>query len=272
MSRPPIHCVVALLPEARALLDHWELEASETRPFRLFESGARRLVVTGVGRSRAAEATRWLAERRPDPRAVWLNLGTCGHPTLGLGEIRTAHRVLDVSTGETWYPAQVAAPPWRASIELRTVTEPELAYPEDAGYDMEASGFLTAARATAVAELVQVVKIVSDNRDAPARRLRPEELAALVRPHVEAIDRFVETLRDLASALPSGREDDALVAVLTGRTHFTVTRRRQLRDLLGRARALGLSVEPSELEGDAARILRALRRRIESTPYRLDDR
>lgn len=267
--RPSVHCVVALLPEARPFLEHWKLSASETEPFRLFEGEYHRLVVSGVGPDRAREATRWLAVRYPDPRAVWLNVGSCGHPTLAPGEIRTAHRVVDASSGEAWYPPLIARSPWGASFDLRTVDAPERDYAEEVGYDMEAAGFLAAARPAATAELVQVVKIVSDNREAPARRLRPAELAGLVRRHVEAIDRFVEGLRALAAGLPTGREDDELLAVLTGKAHFTVSRRRRLRDLLGRARALGLVVDPEDLGEDADGMLRDLQRRIEASPLHL---
>jgi hypothetical protein len=257
------------MAEALPLVDLWRLERSQSEPFRLFEGEGRRLAVSGVGKERAAQATRWLAGPGIDPRTVWLDVGLCGHPSLSVGEIRAAHRVVDAVSGDAWYPPAVVPFPC-GSMELRTVSRPERVYRDDVGYDMEAAGFLAAARKVATAELVQVVKVVSDNREAPPRGFRPSEVADLVRPHAPAVDRFVEGLRELATELPAKPEPDELFEALVARVHFTISRRRRLRDLLRRARALGLELDPATLGGDAERISDELRRRIEAVPYRID--
>ena len=261
--RIPVHVVVALMAEGRPFVEAWGLESREREPFRIFEREDRRLVVSGIGGERSAAAVRHLGRRTSGP-AVWLNVGVCGHATLPLGNARAVHRIVEAATGRAWYPPAVAPWPW-PSVDLHTVTRPQLDYSEEVAYDMEAAAFVAEARELATAELVQVVKIVSDNRENPPRRFRPAEVADLVRPHVPAITELAEALGEVASGLTSDPIDEALYQEILVRGHFSVTRRRQLRELLRRTAALDIPIDPEELPQEAGAIVETIRRALKLT-------
>lgn len=265
----PLHLVVALLPEARPLIEEWSLRpVSGSGPFRRFRGRGCRLVVSGIGREAAAEATGLLAaEAGPGP-ALWLNVGLCGHRDLPVGEIRIAHKVVNRTNDETFFPPRIVSSPW-PPVELHTVDEPELEYGDDAAYDMEAAGFVPAARRFATAELVQCVKVVSDNRERPARRLRSAEIRELVEPALPGLRLLAGRLREAAADLSRSPLDRDLLDRVLERAHFTVSRRRILEKLLRRMGARGIPVSAGELEGDAEAILETLRRRLAEEPVRL---
>ena len=119
----------------------------------------------------------------PAGEAAWLNVGIGGHRTLPLGEIVLAQPGdADAAADQIWCPSLVFEPPC-ATATVTTVDRPETGYPEDTVYEMEAAGFCAAAARFASAELIQVVKVISDNAAAPPERLtagRVEELIAAV--------------------------------------------------------------------------------------------
>ncbi|MDX1632915.1 MAG: hypothetical protein R3234_13675 [Thermoanaerobaculia bacterium] len=269
-SPVPLHLVVALMPEARPLIEAWSLRPEPgSGELRRFRNQRCRLVVTGIGREAATRGTEALTAESGKGPAIWLNVGLCGHRSLPVGEIRIAHKVVDREDGESLFPPQIVSSPW-PPVELHTVHAPELEYADEVAYDMEAAGFLRPARSSATAELVQCVKVVSDNRERPARRLRDDEIRALMEPVIPGVRILVERLRKAASDLARDLLDRKLMDRILDRTHFTVSRRRSLEKLLRRMAAREIPVPVGELTGDAAEILETLKRRLAEEPVRLD--
>jgi nucleoside phosphorylase len=246
MSAPPEHragrlcLVVALRAEATPLIEHFRLRRlARQGPMRGFADaeGHITLLLTGVGR----EAARTAVARFEDPSVrAWLNVGIAGHRDLPVGTPLLAHRVVDVEAKRSWYPPFAFEPPMPTAT-IRTVGRACLDYPTEDVYEMEAAGFYAAAARHASHELVQCIKVISDNLSHPAASLTARRVSELVAASLPSIERTVDKMRGLAAE--QAHEHELRVApagfrALRAGTHFTTTQRRRLRRLLRRFAAL----------------------------------
>lgn len=263
-----IRFVVALPAEARPLIEHYRLSRRAHTPFPVYENGTAALIVSGVGRAKAAEATSCL-RALTGRGAAWLNVGIAGHGERALGEAVLAHRIRDHASTCNWYPPMLFHAPC-ASASVLTVEQPLPDYPEDWLVDMEAAGFYEAACGIVTAELVQVLKVVSDNVLHPTTQVRAKAVERLIGDALPVTDALVASLDELGSALPSAPIDEGALAPFLGRWHFTVSERYQLRRLLERWRVLApeqdLWSEALTHAGHAGEVLRRLERELRSLP------
>jgi nucleoside phosphorylase len=264
-----IRFVVALAPEAEPLVRHYWME-EVSGSFRTFRSERAALVVSGVGKVASSAATAFLHARTGEaPLGVWLNVGIAGHGARPPGDALLAHTVRDAATGERWYPARLGGPSIDAA-EVRTVDRPETVFESDAAYDMEASGFYPTALSFSTGELVQSLKIVSDNRETGRSTLAPAAIRALVATRVELAAEVAEHLARLAAELDPVRRErgsDSLVDPFRRRWRLGATESRKLRRLLARWKALEPEAEhgPAEVEGaaDASELIGRLEERLD---------
>ena len=194
-----VNFVVAFLAEARPVIEHFGMKPVESvAPFPVHECPGRRLIISGLGKTAAAAASGYFFRRGGNRNhEAWVNLGLGGHADLPIGTCRLAHTVIDEATGEKWYPPLAFEPPCPGA-EVRSVDRPETGFPHDAIYDMEASGFFGTCVRWSSRELVQVFKVVADNRSEPARRPTRSEATELIGhavPRIEALtSRLAERL------------------------------------------------------------------------------
>ncbi len=279
MSNPGDHggwvnLVVAMPSEARPLIDHHRLTTvRDAEPFRCFVGDGLRLVISGIGREAAAAAAGFLFQLSGAERDQgWLNLGVGGHGRLPLGSIRLGHKILDAASGRAWYPPRVHEVPCPPA-EIRSVVEVERRYETAAIYEMEASGFLATCTRFTIAEQVQVVKIISDNRSSPPERVTREQIEQWIVAQLAVIDTVIGSLRAVATDLAQRRAAPPDLEYCRERWHFTVTQTHELRDLLRRWQLL----LPQEQVGTclasqngATGVLAELRQTLTATPPRLE--
>ncbi len=267
-----IRFVVALPAEARPLIERYRLRRRANGPFPVYENDAAALIVSGVGRAKAAAATKCLHALAGGRAAAWLNVGIAGHGERPRGEAVLAHRIRDDASARNWYPPLLFDAPC-ASASVLTVARPLPGYPADWVLDMEAAAFYEAACRVATAELVQVLKVVSDNAAHPAARLRAKTVERLIGDALPLTDAVVAALRGLASALPCAPIDEAALVPFLERWHFTISERHQLRRLLERWRVLAPEQDPwCEALAQArhgAEVLRRVERKLRAQPVRL---
>lgn len=247
--------VVALKPEADPVIEHFKMKPiAQAGPFRCWanEAGDAWLVISGIGKASSAAASAWLhAVSGADPAAAWVNLGIAGHHSLEPGEIRRIHKVTDAGTGRSWYPPQVIG--GKCGIEsagLITVDRPAESFPDDVSLlDMEASGFIeTVSRFTSL-DLVHGVKVVSDNAETGFEGLKGNRNR--VRNLMDSLvlwlqeSGFLGALKVAVDAEVQRIADPEEFGGVISRFHFTESQRHQLRRLLVRTQALGLSVDLS---------------------------
>ena len=201
-----IRLVVALPSEARPLIRRFGLARVEGGEARVWRGGQTALVVSGIGRAAAASATASLGAAEPSGKAAWLNIGIGGHRTLPLGEVVLADEVIDGTGGPGWRSSPAFEPPC-ALATVTTVDRPETAYPQETVYEMEAAAFCAAAARYTSPELIQVVKVISDNAAAPPDRLTAGRVEELIQGRIETIALIVERTAALL-ADPPFRDDN----------------------------------------------------------------
>ncbi|HEY7699783.1 MAG TPA: hypothetical protein VIE88_15280 [Vicinamibacteria bacterium] len=265
-----IHFVVALAFEAEPLVRRYRME-EQAGEFHWFLGEKSALVISGIGKASAAAATAYLHARTGGkPLGVWLNVGTAGHRHRPPGDVLLAHTVTDAATGDRFYPTRLDGPPLEA-VEIRTVTCAETQFDSDAAYEMEAYGFCAAALRFSTSELVQPMKVVSDNRETTIAAWKPSAVRELLESRVDVIaaaaDRFRELGQELEPLRREREESGALLEAYQRRTHFTTSEARRLRSLLRRWAALepGAPRGPQRIEGaSATELLDRLERRLQS--------
>ena len=241
-----VNIVVALTCEAKPLIRRYELVPCDGRTtFRELGNAddTIRLVISGVGRESAAAATAQLVDRHGD--GAWLNVGVAGHSEHAVGTPLLAHRIIDSAGGRVWYPPIVFEPPC-ASATVRTVDEACLDYRTDDLYEMEAAAFFETARRAATHELVQSLKIISDNRSTGSTAITARRVDELIETNLDTITALVELLADLDARQQSPDPVPAGLEEIVDRVHFTTTQRRQLQRLLRRWHLLLPGKDPAK--------------------------
>jgi adenosylhomocysteine nucleosidase len=189
-------CLVVALPaEARPLVARLGLRpVGHGEPYRLWEGHGTNLIVSGVGQEAAAAAVDHLCRQtHAAPIDGWVNVGIAGHRSLPLGKPVLAREVLDGATGERWSVALPFEPPCRTERVL-TVEQVERVFPEEVVYDMEASGFYRRAVQDALPELVQVLKVVSDNEKSDVDHITSDRVEELVAGSADLVEILLSTL------------------------------------------------------------------------------
>ncbi|MDF1753907.1 MAG: hypothetical protein P1U89_14085 [Verrucomicrobiales bacterium] len=244
MSSPLTNWVIALKPEAQPLIEQLNLKQAPGLSgggFPVFQNpeNTDRLIISGVGKINAAAAVSWLGQFSEKWQA-WINYGIAGHQSAGVGSVFRAGRITDQATGRSWYPTAV----WPKKedrfevAEIMTVDRPTAVYPENAMIEMEASGFVSTALRFASSELIQVIKVVSDNESTNLTDLTPKSVRAL---SAEAIPAVIEWKTCLESI---SKEEIARLSNPEGwestveQFRFTETEKHILKRLISRAHTM----------------------------------
>jgi hypothetical protein len=228
--------------EARPLAEALDLSpAPDCSPFRLFVGEGVRLCVGGIGAQAAAAAVGYLfALGESERHQAWLNIGVAGHRDLPPGTLRLAHKVED-GQGFACFPPRVLGPTTTLgrldTATVRSVSQIETEYREPALYEMEAAAFCATALRLTIAELVVVLKVVSDNPHAPVARLTTTRISELLAGHRQTLAPAVMELYALCSAERALWADPDELEAFVGRWHFTATERHRLSGLLRRWQA-----------------------------------
>jgi len=240
--------VVAMQPEADPLIAKWQLKKI-VAPYPLFSSDNINLIVSGIGKTQAAAATAWLAAYQrarlqnsceqpiAGRQGCWLNVGIAGHSTEDIGKAFLAHKVRDHSTNKAWYPTLIK--PTLTTCNLTTFDQPQSDYLSEELHDMEASGFVEAARRFSHAEFIHCVKIVSDNKSTPLTNITP----ASARQHVEDNEEAICNVSRHLLALHQSTNEHSPPTVLPdflNQWQFSATQTTQLTRLLARYTAFDM--------------------------------
>ena len=266
--------VVALQAEAQPLITRFGLRCESPRGmFRIYRSESMTLVVSGVGKSLSAAATGYLCGCSDGWRnAPWINIGVAGHRNVDVGELIVANKIVDQSTGHSWYPPQLVSNVVNST--LITVDKPEESYPERAAYDMEAAGFFPSATRCSSGELVQSIKVISDNPHQSIASLNARSIEQLITKNLSEIEQFINRLSELSIEIKVLPHNGSLPESWAKRWSFSVTQGHRLRRLLQRWKVLiGDEETLDSVLGackDGAAVLTALEARlnVEKPTYR----
>ena len=227
-----INLLVALQVEAKPIARHFGLNGKPAvAGFRRYGNPEINLLVTGVGPVAMASGATLLGMECRDSPAAWVNIGIAGHRQLPVGTTLLASKITDQPSGLCWYPPQVVA----AAIpraELITVAQPPPEYPMEAAVEMEASGFYPTACRFATGELVQCLKVVSDNREYPAASLNEELIGECIDAAIEPLAGLMSELVSVMNALPLAAVSEAERQVYIQKWRFSRSQQGRLSRLL----------------------------------------
>lgn len=273
-----LNFVVALQAEATPIINQWRLrKLSNWQPFPVFESNQSgvitRLIISGIGRTNSAAATAWLASRtlqeinsRPRPQ-VWLNAGIAGNQENEVGTLLAGHKITEKTTGETWFPPQVRSP--LSSSDILTTDHVVTEYTPGTLHEMEASGFYKTAQRFSFSELVQCVKIVSDNKLSSVTKIDAKFATRLVADNLNILTEYSLSLQEIAQQCDQPDSQEIQENISTN-FNFTVTQQRQLQRLLQRYAIIFGNWDTLAADIDnaksAAVILRILREKLDHAP------
>ena len=267
-----IHIVTALFCEAKPLIHHYRLNGQQAENgFRVYENDTMRLIIAGMGKCAAAAACAYLQGLAPEKKHIWLNLGIAGHDSLRVGEAILAQKVIDAATNTAWYPPLLFTPPCR-TVTLISVDQPETGYVTDVACDMEASGFYATAARFNSCELVQVFKVISDNRASPVQQVSEKTTQEIIRQQLDKLDAIIQQLRELEARLAEQQRKPAIDLFLQ-RWHFTVAQQHMLQRLSQRWQVLtGTALDSNQFvaEKNSKAVLSAIENKISVLPVRFD--
>ncbi|HIA58864.1 MAG TPA: hypothetical protein EYO00_03080 [Gammaproteobacteria bacterium] len=239
-----VNLVVAHALEAKPLIECFRLSRQlAAKPYPIYgsEEGIC-LIVSGMGRQAAMAATVHLGEWQAQQMGLvagWLNVGIAGHQKLAIGAGILAHKIIERESSNCFYPSQMFS--GFATGDVISVDTPELNYPENAAYEMEASGFYASAMGLVSAELAQVYKIISDNPFNSVANIDASFVTDCLSGQIDQIQRLVSGLQELAGAYNNAYKPPAVLVQLESKLNPSVTQRLQLKRLVQRYHALKCS-------------------------------
>jgi len=183
-----INIVVAMKREATPLINYWNLKENSKK----FYSNKKKkinLIISGIGKKRAEKAAIYLGEKTNN-NSFFLNIGIAGHKNYKLGEIILISKITDNKTKYNWYPSLL----WKTKIKktpLITVGFPKIRYTTNFLYDMEASGFFKGAREFVGPEMVQCIKIISDNKKSSILNISSNKIENWIKSKIITIDKLI---------------------------------------------------------------------------------
>lgn len=243
VSADPLMTIVAALNcEAKPWVDYFGLKKQCDSPFWHYakEGVNVEVVITGIGALAMATAVGWIGGLGSRPRA-WLNLGVAGHATLSIGSICRVHSVINASDLAKYHPPLVAK--WRGDTSaIATVNAPTNSYAEGAMIDMESYAFFKSAILFSASEVVQSIKVISDNQDQGFEDLNASKISALMLPHVKQVNSFIS---ELVSLLPDRNVNHPWPELLHVRCSHS--QGLQLDELLKKLSVLGLNEQVDSL-------------------------
>jgi len=263
-----IYC--ALPCEAAPLIAHFKLKKDTSIwPFAIYGNNAICLTVTGLGKSAMAAAVAYSQARLSVTEPpVMVNIGIAGQRDVALGSVWLIDKITDVDSQKRYYPPLVFTPPC-PTAGIKTASTPQPDYLHAELCDMEASAFYETAIRFTTGELVQCVKVISDNSTSPVANIQPKQVSAWITEQLPVIEALLDKLTSLAETITVA--ESPLFEELIQRIHFTANEQIQLKNLLGRWQALS-NQQALEIDGSlnkARDILQRLEQKINASEFRL---
>ncbi|MHB1949267.1 MAG: 5'-methylthioadenosine/S-adenosylhomocysteine nucleosidase family protein [Gammaproteobacteria bacterium] len=239
MNRPILNMVIALHCEAKALIESLKLKKiiDTSLPFSIYTNSEMSiyLIISGVGKIKAAIATTFLAQYTGNHNhACYFNFGIAGGSTRSnIGEIVLINKLMDVSTQRNWYPF-TSHLKFIKRCGLSSHDLPQTTYPDKGVIDMEASAFYQAATCFVTQEQVQILKIISDNPSEHQNQINENYVKELIIDKLSLISNFIIQLLQLSELESKMTIEPVGFKTFLSQWHFTHSEQIQLKEYLRR--------------------------------------
>ena len=230
--------ICALLAEASPIIDHLGLERQRlSSPFALFQNLNHTLVVSGVGKGKMSTAVGFLHGIAPEKNIPWLNVGIAGHGSAQVGSLLRVSKCIDLATRRSFYSPQVAHCKTTKTI-LHTCDQPSSNYPENVAYYMEGSSFFETASRFSPREMVESVKIVSDNPESPLSGFEKSKVSSLVSKVILQIEPLILELDSMKRDLTPPEVLDRAFKEISANHRLSSTQVHQVQKFIRQAHVL----------------------------------
>ena len=228
-----IHFVVATNKEARPLIDLFKLKKIKNlKQTFIYSNHEISLTISGIGKVNAAigvTETFYYYNQKYDN--IWINIGLAGHKSLKVGDICTINKITDNETKKNNFPFINKFK--IQNQECLTVGLQKKSYSSKI-YDMESSGFYQSACKYSSKELLQIVKIVSDNQFESIDFKNKEVVYNIIFNHRKLINELCSFMLNFREEFsPTSKEiiENEFNNLLT-QIKFTFSEREQMKALL----------------------------------------
>lgn len=202
MKKAKVFLFTALASEAKPLVAHLKLKKNaQYHPFAIYSNELYCLTVTAIGKVAMATAlayTQALFINQADSaltlcKPILINIGIAGHSDLPLESIRLADKLIDADSGRVFYPPLVYTAPC-LTTSITSVAKIDSRHRHDGLIDMEASAFYQSALNFTDAELIQCLKIVSDNAETSLAHIKPKYVSELMSSTIVTLESLIQDL------------------------------------------------------------------------------
>ena len=224
-----IFITCALHCEAKPLIERYRLVSDREAFFPVFKNNDLTLVVTGVGKLLTASAMAYVYARYNEPViAAWLNVGIAGKKCASIGELYNINKVSERSSSTNWYPVRLPEISSTLNCQVITLDAPDNNYSEHGAYDMEASAFMVTALRFSPVELVQLVKIISDNENSAIEDIDKKFVTGLISNKIVEVDVVVEALKSALNSFESAYGESVMYAQCIAKWRFSEYQKKHL--------------------------------------------
>ncbi|MCF7970774.1 MAG: hypothetical protein K9L22_06360 [Methylococcaceae bacterium] len=245
MPESSCYFFAALPCEAKSLIEHFKLKKElSVSAFTIYRGANITLTVTGLGKSAMAAGVGYTLALFPAVSLpVMLNIGIAGHKNHVLGTVFVAQKIIDRDSNRSFYPQLVTPPPCATQL-ITTVSQAQLNYSADMLYEMEASAFYETAIRFSSSELIQCIKVISDNEDNTSSQIKPAQVSEWIKNALPIIENYCQQLTKLASLVQT--TDIMGYTEIISQWRFSSSEKMQLQSLLNK-RALLTSCKTLDL-------------------------
>jgi len=231
-NTPSIFLYLALPCEAKPIIKHFGLKKLTAVPcFAIFCNENICLTISGPGKTAMAAAVAYSqALLGNSVNTIFLNIGIAGHKTHIPGKIFCIDKISDEDSNKNFYPQLTANIPCPTQ-PLLTVSKASGYYRKNCLQDMEGSAFFETAIRFTTSELIQCLKIVSDNENSGIEQINPPQVTQLINTGIVSMENLILELSKLAIEINSN-EANHLYIQLEDRWRLSSSNRRKLKSLL----------------------------------------
>lgn len=271
MQSSRVFFFTALPCEAKPLIAHFSLKKEMAfQEFSLYRNAEYCLTVTGLGKTAMAAGTAYtLALMGKAQNPVLINIGVAGHKKYPLGEFFIAEKIIDGDSGRNYYPQLVYEIPCRTE-SICTVSKPHNQYEQEHLYDMEASAFYETAARFTTGELIQSLKVISDNASSPSDTIRAKQVSRWIDESLETLEKLITEMTGLQRQIET--VEPVFYRQAVKKWHFTVSEQVKLKNALLRWDVLMDGKQPEMKESAMHKgkdVLRWLERKMDQVDFKL---
>jgi len=192
--------VMALRSEAMPVIDAFNMSIVSNEllfPVYMNAENDHALVISGTGPAKSAAGATYLKSFLDvKSYAAWINLGIAGYFKEPTGKLFQALKVEHHDSRRAYFPG-LRLSKFVDGCALSTVSKPEVNFPDQVLYDMEAAGFCELAPTFSCNELTYVFKVVSDTPFTKASLVTKKVVTNLIENHIGTISKLVGSIGEL---------------------------------------------------------------------------